>query len=343
MANGVQSASMAGTQVSARQVFEQKEVGFVKRGLATALGSGMLWGLDGVILGIALAMAPFTAGGTMYAAPLAGSALHDGFAGLWLALYNIFTGRWKDIGRSLKTFPGFIVCLGALLGGPIGMGAYLLGINFAGAAYAMGISAGYPVVGAIMARLILKEKISPRVWAGILICVAGAVILGYVPPEGGSMPHFYLGIGCSLLAAFGWGTEGVLATFGMDMVDPAVAINIREATSCVVSLLAVLPFVAGLAVFGQALITPNVVWIIALAGLAGGFSYLLWYKAFSMCGCSRCMALNITYAIWGLVFSYFLTDVAITTNLVIGAIVITIGAIMVVGNPKEMINLRAEV
>lgn len=55
MANGVQSASMAGTQVSARQVFEQKELGFVKRGLATALGSGMLWGLDGVILGIALA------------------------------------------------------------------------------------------------------------------------------------------------------------------------------------------------------------------------------------------------------------------------------------------------
>jgi len=167
MANGVQTASMAGTQVSARQVFEQKELGFVKRGLATALGSGMLWGLDGVILGIALAMAPFTAGATMYAAPLAGSALHDGFAGLWLAIYNLFTGRWKDIGRSLKTFPGFIVCLGALLGGPIGMGAYLLGINFAGAAYAMGISAGYPVVGAIMARLILKEKISPRVWFGI--------------------------------------------------------------------------------------------------------------------------------------------------------------------------------
>ena len=83
--------------------------------------------------------------------------------------------------------------------------------------------------------------------------------------------HRYLGIGCSLLAAFGWGTEGVLATFGMDMVDPAVAINIREATSCLVSLLAVLPFVAGVAVFGQALITPNVVWIIALAGLYWSF------------------------------------------------------------------------
>jgi hypothetical protein len=121
MANGVQSASMAGTRVSARQVFGQKELGFVKRGLATALGSGMLWGLDGVILGIALAMAPFTAGATMYAAPLAGSALHDGFAGLWLAIYNLFTGRWKDIGRSLKTFPGFIVCVAALLGGPIGL------------------------------------------------------------------------------------------------------------------------------------------------------------------------------------------------------------------------------
>jgi drug/metabolite transporter (DMT)-like permease len=341
MANGVQT-TIAGSRASARAIFERKELGFVKRGLATALGSGMLWGLDGVILGIALAMAPFTAGATIYAAPLAGSALHDGFAGLWLAVYNLFTGRWKDLGRSLKTFPGMIVCLAALLGGPIGMGAYLLGINFAGAAYAMGISACYPVIGAIMARVVLKEKIGARVWLGIFTCVVGAIILGYVPPEGGEMPNFYLGIACAALAAFGWGTEGVLATFGMDMVDPAVAINIREGVSCLVSVVAVLPFVAGLAIFGQALLTVNVVWIIALAGLAGGFSCLLWYKAFSMCGCSRCMALNITYAIWGIVFSFFMTDVAITTNLVVGAIVITVGAILVVGNPKEMINLRAE-
>ena len=84
------------------------------------------------------------------------------------------------------------------------MTGYVLGINLAGAAYAMPISALCPCVGAFLAAVFLKERIQPRVWVGIILAVAGAIIVSYVPPEGwireflfGHSPgHFsYLGMG----------------------------------------------------------------------------------------------------------------------------------------------------
>jgi drug/metabolite transporter (DMT)-like permease len=330
---------MESTATRAQQILMKTELSHAKKGLVWGVISGATWGLDGVILGIALAMAPFTGGATLYAAPLAGACMHDGFAGLWLFFYNLFTGRWKEYGRTLRTKPGMIVCLGALFGGPIAMSGYLLGITMAGASYSLAITAMYPAVGAILAVFILKEKITPRVWIGIAMCIIGAIIVGYVPPEGDTYPNFYLGLALSLLATFGWAFEGVLSTFGMDMADPDIAIGIREATSFVVYLVAVLPIFAGLAIFWEAF-TTSALWIVALAGFMGGLSYLGWYRALNMTGVGRAMALNITYAMWAIFFGWILTDLQITVNLLGGAGIITLGTILVVANPKELLNLR---
>jgi len=315
-----------------------KELSHAKTGLIWGVISGATWGLDGVILGMALAMAPFTGGATLYAAPIAGAGLHDGFAGFWLFLYNLFTGRWREYIRTLKTKPGLIVCLGALFGGPIAMSGYLLGINMAGASYALSITAMYPAVGAILAFFILKERIRPRVWLGIFLCVIGAVTVSYVPPEG-DFPYFYLGLGLSLLATFGWGAEGVLSAFGMDMVDPAVAIGIREGSSFVVYFVAIIPAVAGMAIFWEAFLA-NAILYIALAGFLGGLSYLAWYRAINMTGVARAMAFNISYALWAVFFGWLLTGLQITPTLLGGAAIITVGTILVTANPKELLKLR---
>lgn len=325
--------------VTAEQILMKQELTHAKKGLLWGAISGATWGLDGVILGIVLAMAPFTDGASLYAGALAGACMHDGFAGFWLFLYNLFTGRWKEYGRTLRTRPGMIVCIGALFGGPIAMSGYLVGINMAGATYSLAITAMYPAVGAILAVFILKEKITPRVWLGISFCILGAIIVGWCPPDSAAYPNFYLGLGLSLLATFGWGMEGVLSTYGMDMADPDIAIGIREATSFVVYLVGILPIAAGLTIFWNAFGASSL-WLMALAGLAGGVSYLCWYRALNTTGVGRAMALNITYALWAIVFGYFLTDLEITMNLLGGAAVITAGTILVVANPKELINLR---
>lgn len=327
-----------GSTSKAQEMLVRQELSHAKKGLGWGVLSGMTWGLDGVILGIALGMAPFTGGASLYAAPLAGAAMHDGWAAFWLFWYNLFTGRFREYGRTLCTKPGMIVCLAALFGGPIAMSGYLLGINMAGTSYALSITALYPAVGAILAVFILKEKINARVWLGILLSIGGAIMVGYVPPEG-NYPNFYLGLALSLLATFGWGMEGVLSTFGMDMVDPDIAIGIREATSFVVYLVAVLPLAAGLVIFFDAFKELSL-WIIALAGFSGGLSYLAWYKALNMTGVGRAMALNVTYALWSVFFGWLFTGLQVTPTLLGGCAIITIGAILVTANPKELLSLR---
>ncbi len=324
--------------VRAKQMLEARELSHAKRGIGWGLLSGATWGLDGVILGLATAMAPFTGGASLYAAPLAGAALHDGFAGFWLFLYNLFTGKWREYIRTLATKPGVIVYLAALFGGPIGMAGYVLGINMAGASYALPITAMYPAIGAIMAVIILKERISWRTWLGIALCIVGAIIVGYVPPEGSS-PYFHLGIGLSLLACLGWGMEGVLSTYGMDMVDPDIAIGIREATSFVVYLVAILPFVAAFPIFFAAFGTKSI-WLVALAGFLGGLSYLAWYRALNMTGVGRAMTFNISYALWGVFFGWLIAKTPITPALIGGAVLIFLGTVLATTNPKELLNLR---
>lgn len=324
--------------VKLQELQTKNDLAHAKTGLVWGIVSGATWGLDGVILGIATAMAPFTGGATLYAGPLAGAALHDGVAGFFLFFYNLFTGRWKEYLRTLRTKPGMIVCLGALFGGPIGMSGYLLGINLAGASYALSITAMYPAVGAILAFFILKEKIQPRVWLGIILCMVGAIMVSYVPPEG-DFPNFYLGITLALLATIGWGAEGVLSAFGMDMVDPAIAIGIREAASFVVYFVAILPFAAGMVIFWEAF-TANAMLYIALAGFLGGLSYLAWYRAINMTGVARAMAFNISYALWAVFFGWLLTDLTITPTLLGGAAIITFGTVLVTANPKELLKLR---
>jgi len=324
--------------VRAKQMLEARELSHAKKGIGWGILSGATWGLDGVILGIGTAMAPFTGGASLYAAPLAGAALHDGFAGFFLFFYNLFTGKWREYIRTLATKPGLIVCLAALFGGPIGMAGYVLGINMAGASYALPITAMYPAIGAIMAVFILKERISWRTWLGIVLCIAGAIIVGYAPPEGSS-PYFHLGIVLSLLACLGWGMEGVLSTYGMDMVDPDIAIGIREAASFVVYFVAILPLAAGLPIFFAAFGAKSL-WIVALAGFFGGLSYLAWYRALNMTGVGRAMTFNISYALWGVFFGWLITKTPVTPALLGGAVLIFYGTVLATTNPRELLNLR---
>ena len=98
--------------------------------------SGLLWGLDTVILGIGLALAPYIGSAEALAcASIAGSFLHDAFCAIWLFGYMGVRGRLKDTLAALKTRSGKVVIAGALLGGPIGMTGYVLAINNIGAAY----------------------------------------------------------------------------------------------------------------------------------------------------------------------------------------------------------------
>ncbi len=335
--------SISGNQ-TAMMLKGKLDAEFDRKGVLIGLFSGCTWGINNVVLGLALTLVP-AMGDTaaLYAIPLAAACMNDTLAGLWLLVYNGGAGRLQEIIRSLKTVPGLMVCLAALLGGPVANSGYLLGISMAGPAYALTITALYPIVGAIFSRIFLKQRILPRVWAGMLLSVIGAIVISYVPPEGGNSENFYLGLMFASLAALGWGAEAVLAVFGMSMIDPKIAINIRELTSGLCIAIFILPFVGGWAVISQVIVLPATIGVFALAGLAAGVSYLAWYTANSKCGVAKGMALNGTYVMWGVVLSVIFLSQPLTQNLAMGSLLVLIGATLVAINPKEFFNKGREV
>jgi drug/metabolite transporter (DMT)-like permease len=227
-----------------------------------------------------------------------------------------------------------MLVIGFLLGGPIANGAYLVGLALAGA-YAIPISATCSLFGALFSWIFLKQRPTKRVVAGMLLCVAGAIVINLVKPEGA--PNFTLGVICALLAAIFWGAEGVFSSFGGAMIDTDVAVNLRELISGLVSLFIVLPFIGGgmhLLAGTFAAMTP-VYWLIA-SGLSAGISFVCWYKANATVGTAIGMSLNVTYAFWGVLFSVMFLGQALTATIVIGSIVIVAGAILVTMNPLDL-------
>lgn len=323
-------------------LLQKRNLTYAKKGIGSGLLAGAAWGLDGVLMGMVFGLAPFTNNMSIFAAPLVGACLHDGFAALWIFIHNVIKGKWRDYARTFKTKPAKMIILAAIIGGPIGMFCNMLAINFSGASYTAAITSAYPALGAILSAIFLKEKISSRVWAGIILAIVGSFIVGMTPPEGKDYPHFYFGIGLAATAAIGWAIEGVISTYGMDLVDSDIAIGIREATSLFIYIIALLPMSGGIAyqILFESFATPSG-WYIALIGLIGGTSVLSWYRAMNMTGVSRAMGLNVTYALWSVFFGWLLNNLQITPSLIIGVIIISLGTILTIGNPKDLVNLRS--
>jgi len=332
---------------------QDKALAFAKLGILLGLLSGFLWACDGLLVEKAQAYRPFsmeTAGSLFMVIAALCAGLHDLFAAIFVSAYNYRGGKLVEVGRSIVSKPGRSIILGSIIGASCGMGGYMAALQLAPSAYVMPITALYPGVAVVLAVFFLKESIKPLAWAGIAVCILGASVIGYAPGDGSStLPAtFSLGIAFAVLATMGWGAEGVCVTSGMDFIDPVVALNIRYIVSSVLYfvflvgcfLLMDFPSNASPARILGDLAAHRGLLFLVLAGVAGGMTYVSWYRAMNMTGVSRAMALNISYALWAIVLGALFTEIEITIQLIVGAICIFAGALCVVGNPKDMINLR---
>ena len=290
--------------------------------------SGALWGLDTVVLAIALAMIPFADFGQ---SALAGAVLHDVACAVILVVYMALRGRLKDTWAALRTRPGKSVIAPALLGGPIGMSGYLIAIDNIGPGLTAIISTFYPALGTLLAFVLLKERMAPRQIAALLVALAAIVATGWSatsePIEGGNA---VLGVVGALACVIGWGSEAVILTWGMrdEAVDNEVALQIRETTSALVYLFIVAP-IAGVFGFTLHSLAHLSAGVVALAALAGTASYLFYYKALSAIGASRGMALNISYSAWAIIFALAFPPHTIPTlTQVICCVVILVGTVL---------------
>ena len=305
--------------------------------------SGALWGLDTVVLAIALAMIPFDG---FDQSALAGAVLHDVACALILVTYMALRGRLKDTWAALRTRPGKSVIAAALLGGPIGMSGYLIAIDNIGPGLTAIISTFYPALGTLLAFILLKERMAPRQIVALLVALGAIVATGWsATSESISGGNAILGVAGALACVIGWGSEAVILTWGMrdEAVDNEVALQIRETTSALVYLFVVAP-IAGVFGFTLHSLAHLSAGVVALAGLAGTASYLFYYKALSAIGASRGMALNISYSAWAIIFALAFPPHTIPTlTQVICCVVILVGTVLAAtSNWGDLLPKRTE-
>lgn len=304
------------------------------------IGSGALWGLDTVILAIALALNPFA---TDAHASLVSAALHDAVCALILLIFMVMRGRLKDTWRAVHTHSGRAVMVAALLGGPIGMSGYLLAIDQIGAGYTAIISTFYPALGTALAVAVLKERMRPRQVIALAVAIGAIIATSYTSTSvSGSALWGVLG---ALAAVVGWGCEAVILAWGMrdDAVDNETALQIRETTSGLTYLVLVVPLGGALSSTGQALTSPGAMGLVALAAAAGTASYLFYYKAIDLLGAARAMALNISYSAWAVLFAFLLQSIVPAPIQIVLCVVILVGTVLAATeNWRELTSFKRQ-
>ena len=311
------------------------------KGYGSGIISAMAWGLDTVLVGVILSMAPFiNTEAAIMLAPFVSTFLHDFFSTLWMFIYMIFTRQVGKLFKSLKTPSTKYVILASIFGGPMGMTGYLLSANYIGPSYAATISSIYPAVGAVLAAIFLKEKISRKGYIGLTISILGIALLGFGNDGGKASLIGFLFAGLSVL---GWGSESVICSYGMkdEDISPKQALQIRQFISALFSGVIILPLLKAYPLVFEVL-KGNVIFVIIGTALMGTISYVCYYTAIHKLGPTRAMGLNITYVVWAMIFDKVLLGHDITIKMVICALMVMIGSFVVATQPaheEELTNV----
>ena len=309
---------------------QAQEKSYRKKGIFIALMSGFLYGgytafmTQGMATGVWVdyyggtgVAAGLSAFALVYTLSAVGAAVNDICSAVWTLIYAAIIGRLGDFARSINTKPGRILIVAAIIGGPLASTAYVIGLQMAGSII-VPIAALNAAIGAIIGRIIYKQKLSGGMILGIVICFTAAVIIGLfgygIPKDGlagifGNMSgEAVIGIIAAFCAALGWGIEGAVGGYACCMVDTEIAICIRQCTSGIVNAVILCSLLAmiggdgigsGLVLVGHALADGPSIWMFIVAGIFASWSFKFWYKGASMCGAALGMGCNGTYAFWG--------------------------------------------
>ncbi len=341
---------------------------FFKKGIFVAILSGMCYGLYSAFLTLGMSNgvwadwygineAMLSAFVVTYMLGALGSAINDTISAIWCLGIAAVKGKVGDFFRTLKTTPGRMMMLAALIGGPISSTAYVVALQMAGS-IVIPITALCPAIGAILARLLFKQELNKRMMLGILICFSASLMIGSTSLGGDAPEGMFLGICIAFIAAFGWGLEGCVAGYGTSMIDYEIGITIRQSTSGLSNLIILVPVFGMLSGGGFGLSTdlivqavtsgPAMIWFI-VSGFFAVFAYSLWYKGNSMCGAALGMACNGAYSFWGPFFCWLVLGVcfgyegwALPPIAWAAAIIMIIGILVIAMNPLDLFRKKED-
>jgi drug/metabolite transporter (DMT)-like permease len=218
----------------------------------------------------------------------------------------------------------------SLLGGPLFMGGYVAAIILAGPSEALTATATYPVIGAVLARSILGQRLDRVGWLGVTVAALGGAVIALDAGGSDDGGRVLIGVAVALVAAVAVAYEGIVATRVMVGLATNTVMAVRELLSAAMFGVAVLVVPGGLAATGRVVGDSGLLVPIVVAGAVGGYSYAVWYRAIRKVGVARAMALNISYAMWGVLFAWGLQRTGGTLLAITGCAVVTAGAVLTI-------------
>lgn len=349
--------TLAAIAAKRKLVFE-----FRRRGIITAVLSGMFYGTYTAFMTLAMGMgiwgmwygpeSGLTAFAVMFLLSALGAAITDSCSAAWSIGIAAFKGKLGDFGRCIKTRPGVVMAMAAVVGGPLASTAYVVGLQLAGS-IVVPISALCPAIGAILGRVLFKQPLNSRMMLGIAICVVSSFMIGSTGLNADAAPNLFLGLFFGFLAALGWGLEGCVCGYGTSMIDPEVGITIRQVTSCVSNLIILVPIfsmiagVSPLTMIGQAFTDSTAMPWFVVAGLGSYLGFMLWYKGNAMCGAALGMSCNGAFSFWGPFFCWLVLGVIFGKDgwtmapvAWVAAVTMVIGIFTIAMNPLDLFKKK---
>jgi drug/metabolite transporter (DMT)-like permease len=296
-------------------------------GYADGLVSGATWGVVAVLLDRVSARMPGHSG---LATPLVIAAGHDSAAALFLVARSSVTGALPRILGLIFSRGALTVAVCSLLGGPIFMGGYVVALVLAGPSYALTATATYPVFGALLAQRLLHQRLNRIAWVGVMTAGIGAALTAFDASSSVDGARTLLGVAIALAAAAGLALEGVVATYAMVKVDADTVMAVRQLFSAVLLVAFLLLVPSGFSTAVTVAVTRDLYLPLIVAGFIGGYSFAIWYHSIRKIGVAKAMALNITYAMWGILFAWIFQQATTSPLAITGCVVVSVGAALTI-------------
>jgi drug/metabolite transporter (DMT)-like permease len=299
------------------------------------LVSGATWGVAAILL----PGADQLSGASLLAMSVAVAAFFDTAGAFFLLARSSVAGSLGAVVRLLASRRALAIAVCSVLGGPLFMGGYVAAVILAGPSDALTATATYPVIGAVLARFLLRQRLDRIGWLGVTVTAVGAALITIDAGGSDGSAHVLVGVGVALAAATAVALEGVVATRAMVGLDTNTVMAVRQVLSALMFGLLLLVIPGGIATAGTVVADTDLIVPIVCGGVIGGYSYAMWYRSIRAIGVARAMALNISYAAWGAFFAWSLRDASPTLLAVTGCAVVTSGAVLTIlsGRPESTV------
>ncbi|MDC9603972.1 DMT family transporter [Xenorhabdus griffiniae] len=300
--------------------------------------SGIFWGLSGVLLALVLkdnTLASF------FIIPIIIAFLNDSISLVYMIFYLLYKKNQKAILSIFKEKNNLIISIAAIFGGPMGMSFYILAIKNIGIGYTATISALYPAIGTLISFCLLKDRIHKIGLLGLLLAIVCTMALGYSASTQVISGGREIGFLFAFLCALGWGAEVVISSYGMNKNIPSdIAYFIRQLSSSLGYFILIIVFIHSFPGVIHIFSDIKLSTLLFTTSLAATASYLFYYRAIEKLRPIRAMALNITYSIWAIFFSYLIIGEPISVNLLFICSGVSLGSFLTVVNPRDLKKLR---